>query len=151
MVLRRKYLCQLITLTLTKRTMIDIQSLIDRHETFKIKGLQLSNDDLFNRLSLQDEMVTVVSNLKAEYLEKKLKLDKDKALRGMELKMQKDDNGKTSNTDKFIEQLLKKEFYDQDLELLVLKNSYELLYGKAQTITDLVNVVKLNKKADFTL
>lgn len=131
--------------------MQNIQDLIDRHETFKVKGLMLSNDDLFNRLSLQDEMVTVVSNLKAEYLEKKLKLDKDKALRGMELKLEKDENGKTVNTDKFIEQLLKKEYYEQDLELLVLKNSYELLYGKAQTITDLVNVVKLNKKADFTL
>lgn len=131
--------------------MQNIQDLIDRHETFKVKGLMLSNDDLFNRLSLQDEMVTVVSNLKAEYLEKKLKLDKDKAIRGMELKMEKDENGKTANTDKFIEQLLKKEYYEQDLELLVLKNSYELLYGKAQTITDLVNVVKLNKKADFTL
>ena len=56
--------------------MQNIQDLIDRHETFKVKGLMLSNDDLFNRLSLQDEMVTVVSNLKAEYLEKKLKLEK---------------------------------------------------------------------------
>lgn len=130
---------------------VDVQSLIDRHETFKLKGLQLTNDDLFNWLCLQDEMVTVVSNLKAEYLEKKLGLDKDKAIRGMELKMQKDENGKTTNTDKFIEQLLKKEYYELDLDLLVLKNSYELLFSKAQTITDLVNVVKLNKKADFTL
>ncbi len=130
---------------------VDVQSLIDRHETFKLKGLQLTNDDLFNWLCLQDEIVTNVCNMKAERTEKKLKLDKDKALRGMELKMQKDENGKTANTDKFIEQLLKSEFYLQDLELASLKASYELLYGKAETITDLVNVVKLNKKADFTL
>lgn len=131
--------------------MVDVQSLIDRHETFKLKGLQLTNDDLFNWLCLQDEIITAVSNMKAEYIEKKLKLDKDKALRGMELKMEKDENGKTVNTDSFIEKKIKNEFYIQELDIAVLKNSYELLYGKAQTITDLVNVVKLNKKADFTL
>jgi hypothetical protein len=69
----------------------------------------------------------------------------------MELKMQKDENWKTANTDKFIEQLLKSEFYLQDLELATLKATADLLYWKAQTITDLVNVVKLNKKADFTI
>lgn len=131
--------------------MVNVQEYIDRNEAFKLKGLMLSNDDLFNRLCLQDEIITAVSNMKAEYIEKKLKLDKDKALRGMELKLEKDENGKTVNTDSFIEKKIKNEFYIQDLDLATLKNSYELLYGKAQTITDLVNVVKLNKKADFTL
>lgn len=131
--------------------MVNVQEYIDRNEAFKLKGLMLSNDDLFNRLCLQDEIITAVSNMKAEYIEKKLKLDKDKALRGMELKLEKDGNGKTVNTDSFIEKKIKNEFYIQDLDLATLKNSYELLYGKAQTITDLVNVVKLNKKADFTL
>ena len=131
--------------------MVNVQEYIDRNEAFKLKGLMLSNDDLFNRLCLQDEIITAVSNMKAEYIEKKLTLDKDKALRGMELKLEKDENGKTVNTDSFIEKKIKNEFYIQDLDLATLKNSYELLYGKAQTITDLVNVVKLNKKADFTL
>lgn len=130
---------------------INVQDILDRHEAYKLKGLHLTNDDLFNWLCLQDEIITHVCNMRSTYTEKKLKLDKDKALRGMELKMQKDENWKTANTDKFIEQLLKSEFYLQDLELATLKATADLLYWKAQTITDLVNVVKLNKKADFTL
>ena len=130
---------------------INVQFLLDKHEAYKLKGLQLTNDDLFNWLCLQDEIVTHVCNMRSSYTEKKLKLDKDKALRGMELKLEKDENGKTANTDKFIEQKLKNEFYLQDLELATLKATSDLLYWKAQTITDLVNVVKLNKKADFTL
>ena len=128
----------------------DVQSLLERHEAFKQKGLQLTDEDLFNRLSLMDEIITVTSSMKAEYLENKLALDKDKALKVIELKMEKNADGK-ANTDKMIEALIKNEYYEQDLEQTVLKNSYELLYQRAGVINDLVNVVKLHKKADFTL
>ena len=129
----------------------DVQSLLDRHEAFKLKGLQLTDEDLFNWLALMDEIITVTSNMKAEYLENKLALDKDKAVKSIELKMERDENGKTVNTDKMIEALIKNEYYEQDLEQTTLKNTYELLYQRAGVINDLVNVVKLHKKADFTL
>jgi hypothetical protein len=35
----------------------------------------LTNDDLFNWMCLQDEMITVSSNLKSEYAEKKIRMD----------------------------------------------------------------------------
>ena len=50
-----------------------------------------------------------------------------------------------------IEAYIKNEYYEQDLKQTTLKNTYELLYQRAGVINDLVNVVKLHKKADFTL
>lgn len=129
----------------------NVWDLLARHEEFKKKGLQLTVDDLYNWICLQDEIIGVVSQMKAEYSEKKLEQDKQKSLRGIELKAEKDENGKTVNTDKMIEQLLKIEFSTQDLDQLVLKNTYELLQQRGNVITDLVNIVKLNMKTDFSI
>ena len=119
--------------------------MLDKNEEFKKKGLQLNEDDLFNRLILQDDMITESSNLKGKYLENKLQIDKDKALRSMELKAEVDEKGKAM-TDKQIEARLKQEFYEKDLDQTVLKASYELLYQRAQTITEFINIVKMNSK-----
>lgn len=129
----------------------NVQELLDRHEQFKAKGLQLTDEDLFDRLSLMDEIIAVVWDMKAKRTENKLEQDKDKALRSIELKMEKDAAGKTLNTDKMIEALIKTEFYEKDLEQSTLKVTYDLLYQRAGVINDLVNVVKMHKKADFTL
>ncbi len=129
----------------------NVWDLLARHEEFKKKGLQLTVDDLYNWICLQDEIIGVVSQMKAEYSEKKLEQDKEKAVRWIELKAEKDENGKTVNTDKMIEQLLKIEFSTQDLDQLVLKNTYELLQQRGNVITDLVNIVKLNMKTDFSI
>lgn len=128
----------------------NVAELLQRHEDFKAKGLQLTDEDLFNRLSLMDEIIAITSEMKSQYLEQKLAIDKDKALKTIELKMEKNADGK-ANTDKMIEAYIKNEFYEQDLEQITLKNTYELLYQRAGVINDLVNVVKLHKKADFTL
>ena len=129
----------------------NVWDLLARHEEFKKKGLQLTVDDLYNWICLQDEIIGVVSQMKAEYSEKKLEQDKEKAVRWIELKAEKDENGKTVNTDKMIEQLLKIEFSTKDLDQLVLKNTYELLQQRGNVITDLVNIVKLNMKTDFSI
>lgn len=122
-----------------------IQEMLDKNEEFKKKGLQLNEDDLFNWLTLQDDMITESSNLKGKYLENKLQIDKDKAVRSMELKAEKDENWKAM-TDKQIEARLKQEFYQKDLDQTVLKASYELLYQRAQTITEFINIVKMNSR-----
>lgn len=49
-------------------------------------------------------------------------------------------------TDKQIEARLKQEFYQKDLDQTVLKASYELLYQRAQTITEFINIVKMNSR-----
>lgn len=128
----------------------DVQKLLDKHEAFKVKWLKLSDDDLFDWIGLQDEMISVVSNMKWEYLENKLQIDKDKAIRSLEMKADVDDKWKAP-TDKWIEAVLKQEFFDKDLKQNVLKCSYELLTQKLQTITEFVNIVKMNKKWNFSI
>lgn len=129
---------------------LNVQELIDRNETFKIKWLQLSDDDLFQWLNLQDEMITKASNLKSTYLEQKLAMDRDKALRTLELKQEKDENWKWY-TEKWIEALIKKEFFEKDFDLTVIKTTCDLLVQKAWIITEYVNIVKMNKKAAFSI
>lgn len=128
-----------------------IEQLIARHENFKQKGLMLTNDDLFNRMCLQDEMITLSSNLKAEYAEKKIKLDVEKWQRLIELKLELDENWKKMYTDSTANWKIDTEYRDEDIEQSVRKVQYELLYSKAQTITEFINIVKLNNKALFTI
>ena len=130
--------------------MTNIQELLDKHEAFKLKWLQLTDDDLFNWIALQDTMITEVSNMKSEYLEKKLKYDKEKSIKTLEMKADVDEKWKAP-TDKWIDAVLKQEFFRQDLDPSVLKTSYELLQQKAGTITEFVNIVKLHKKQDYSI
>jgi len=122
-----------------------IQKLLDKNEEYKKKWLQLTEDDLFNWLVLQDEMITESSNMKAEYLEKKLQSDKDKALKSLELKAVQDEKGK-GLTEKQIDAIIKKDFFDSDIKQGALKATYELLYQRAQTITEFINIVKMNNR-----
>lgn len=128
----------------------NIQALLDKHEAFKLKWLQLSDDDLFQWIWLQDTMITEVSNMKSEYLENKLKIEKDKSIRTLEMKADIDEKWKAP-TDKWIEAVLKQEFFERDLNQNVLKTSYELLSQKLATITEFVNIVKMNKKGTFSI
>lgn len=128
----------------------NIQALLDKHEAFKLKWLQLSDDDLFQWIWLQDTMITEVSNMKSEYLENKLKIEKDKSIRTLEMKADIDEKWKAP-TDKWIEAVLKQEFFERDLNQNVLKTSYELLSQKLATITEFVNIVKMNKKGNFSI
>lgn len=128
----------------------NLQKLLDRHEVFKLKGLQLSNEDLFNRVALQDDMITEASNLKTKYLEDKQELEKDKSLRTIELKQEKDEDWKKL-TEKRIEAVIKQEFSQRDLDQAVAINVYNLLLKKAELITEYINVVKLNNKASFSM
>jgi len=130
--------------------MTNIQELLDKHEAFKLKWLQLTDDDLFNWIALQDTMITEVSNMKSEYLEKKLKYDKEKSIKTLEMKADVDEKWKAP-TDKWIDAVLRQEFFQQDLDQSVLKTSYELLQQKAGTITEFVNIVKLHMKQDYSI
>lgn len=128
-----------------------IEQLIARHENFKQKGLMLTNDDLFNWMCLQDEMITLSSNLKAEYTETKIRMDVEKWQRLIELKLELDENWKKMYTDTTANWKIDTEFQDEDIEQATRKLQYELLYSKAQTITEFINIVKLNNKALFTI
>lgn len=130
--------------------MVNVNELIKKHEDFKAKGFKLSLPEIYDWLALQDDMATAVQQLKAESIEKGADLDKVKNLRLLELKNSTDANGK-SYTEKTIDAMIKDETYDEKVKLDTDKTVIELLQKKADNITQLTQLLKLNYKTDFTL
>lgn len=130
--------------------MVNVNELIKKHEDFKSKGFKLSLPEIYDWLALQDDMATAVQQLKAESIQKGADLDKVKNLRLLELKNSTDANGK-SYTEKTIDAMIKDETYDEKVKLDTDKTVIELLQKKADNITQLTQLLKLNYKTDFTL
>jgi hypothetical protein len=127
---------------------MSIDQMLKINEEFKKKGLLLSSEDLFDRLRLRDDMKTECWKIRQEYILEKLEMDKKKATRTIELKAVVDDKWKWL-TEKAIDGNIKQEFYDEEISLSAKKATYELLYERAESIIDFINVVKLNLKSDF--
>lgn len=125
-----------------------IKDLIDQHEAFKLKGLDLSVPDMFSWIELKEKMKFKVIELKSLAVETKAKIDKDKALRVLELKADVDENGKKL-TEKAIDSTILIEFQDRTAELNALTKYRELLLECAENVLEYVNVVKLNLKNDL--
>lgn len=126
---------------------MSIETMLNINEEFKKKGLLLSSEDLFDRLRLRDDMKTESWKIRQEYVIEKLEMDKEKAKRTIELKTVTDEKWK-GLTEKAIDGNLRQEFFDQEIALSAKKATYELLYERAESIIDFVNVVKLSLKAD---
>lgn len=127
---------------------MSIETMLNINEEFKKKGLLLSSEDLFDRLRLRDDMKTESGKIRQEYILEKLEMDKKKAMRTIELKAVTDDKWK-GLTEKAIDGNIKQEFYDEEISLNAKKATYELLYERAESIIDFINVVKLNLKSDL--
>ena len=127
---------------------MNIETMMACNEEFKKKGLLLSSEDLFDRLRLRDDMKTESWKIRQEYILEKLEMDKKKAMRTIELKAVTDDKWK-GLTEKAIDGNIKQEFYDEEISLNAKKATYELLYERAESIIDFINVVKLNLKSDL--
>lgn len=125
-----------------------IETMLNINEEFKKKGLLLSSEDLFDRLRLRDDMKTESGKIRQEYILEKLEMDKKKAMRTIELKAVTDDKGK-GLTEKAIDGNIRKEFFDDEIALNAKKATYELLYERAESIIDFINVVKLNLKSEL--
>lgn len=125
-----------------------IETMLNINEEFKKKGLLLSSEDLFDRLRLRDDMKTESWKIRQEYILEKLEMDKEKAKRVIELKTVTDERWKWL-TEKSIEWNIRQEFFDQEISLNAKKATYELLYERAESIIDFINVVKLNLKSDL--
>ena len=123
-----------------------VEEMMKKNEEFKKKGLLLSPDDLMERLLLRDSMRTESSKLKQEVVLAKLELDKEKAKKIIEYKSVKDENGKAL-TEKVIEANIKQDFYDKDVEIIVKKSVSDLLYERAESIIDFINIVKMDLKS----
>lgn len=125
-----------------------IQDLIDEHEKYKLKWVELTVPDMFNWIELKEKMKIQVIELRSEILETKAWLEKDKAIRTLELKASVDDSGKKP-TEKSIDSTLKLEFGDRENELNALIKYRDLLSELADNVLEYVNVVKLNMKNDL--
>ena len=125
--------------------------LIKKHEAFKKKGLQLSIQDMFDWVSLKEEMKFRSIEMKSNILEQKRSLEKDKALRTLELKAEVDDDGKKL-TEKTIDSKLKLEFQERDRQLDGLSATRDMLLECCDNVVEYVNAVKLYMKTDnFTI
>lgn len=128
-----------------------IQSLIDRHEVLKIKGLQLGEQDLFDRVALREEMADCITELRSQYQEQKQQNEVEKGKRMIELKAELDDNSKKKYTESTAEAVIRQEFMQKDMVLSVLKTQTELLQNKTWVINEYINIVKMHLKKDFSL
>ncbi len=128
-----------------------IQSLIDRHEILKLKGLQLGEQDLFDRVALREEMADCITELRSQYQEQKQQNEVEKGKRMIELKAELDDNSKKKYTESTAEAVIRQEFMQKDMALSVLKTQIELLQNKTWVINEYINIVKMHLKKDFSL
>ena len=130
---------------------MSIQELLDKYEAFKLKWLQLTEQDMFDWLALQDEMEYKVIELKSAYAEDELTYDRDYGIRLVEIKQMKWADGKKVFTVDEAKWICDKEFYDRELKMIVEKASYENLQNKAKKIVEYINVVKLALRKDFSI
>lgn len=128
-----------------------ITNLLDRYEAFKLKWLQINEQDMFDFLKLQDEIEDKVVELRSSYAEDELLFDRDYWLRLVELKWIKDLDWKKRYTDATAKALCDNEFYEKELDLIVKKATYENLQNKAKKIVEYINIVKLSLRKDFTI
>lgn len=128
-----------------------IQEIINKYESFKKKWLKLNEQDMFDRLELQDTIQDQVIEFKSEYLEDKLEFDRDYWLRLIELKEITDANWKKKYTDSTAKAVCDDEFFQRELDLITKKATYEMLMNKANSIVEYINVIKLSIKKDFTI
>ena len=128
-----------------------IDSLLQRHEVLKLKGLQLGEQDLFDRVALWEEMADSITELRSQYQEQKQANEVEKGKRMIELKAELDENWKKKYTESTAEAVIRQEFYQQDLDLSVLKTKIELLQNRTTVISEYVNIVKIHIKKDFSM
>lgn len=122
--------------------MVNTQNLIDRHEVFKCKWLQLTENDLFNWVALWEEMLDAWTNLNSEYQEEKQQLEVDKGIEMILLKTMLDNNNKKVHTDTTAEATIKAKFQDREKEVKAIKLKADLIYNKASVCEAYINIVK---------
>ena len=128
-----------------------IQEMLDKYEAFKLKWLQINEQDMFDFLKLQDEIDDKIIELKSKYAEDELVFDRDYWLRLVELKAIKDIEWKKRYTDTTAKAICDDEFYERELNLIVMKATYENLMNKSKKIVEYINIVKLAVRKDFSI
>lgn len=128
-----------------------ITNLLDRYEAFKLKWLQINEEDMFNFLRLQDEIDDKIIELKSSYAEDELIFDRDYWMRLVEIKAIKDIDWKKRYTESTAKAICDNEFFERELDLIVKKATYENLINKSKKIVEYINIVKIALRKDFSI
>ena len=123
-----------------------IEEMLREHEVFKEIWIAMWVESIYEWLKLKEEMEIKPLELKSEYAESKIRLDKDKAIKYTELKSIPE-----KITDKAVDSIIKKEFMDKEINQNVLKTQAELLLDTAKNIELYTNTVKLNIKTQTNI
>ena len=116
-----------------------IEQMLEQHEIFKEIWVWMWVETIFEWLKLKEEMERKAWELRSEYAENKIRLDKDKAIRYSEIK-----NIPEKITDKAVDSLIKKEYMDKEINQNALKTQSDLLLDTAKNIELYTNTIKLN-------
>lgn len=116
-----------------------IEQMLEQHEIFKEIWVWMWVETIFEWLKLKEEMERKAWELRSEYAENKIRLDKDKAIRYSEIK-----NIPEKITDKAVDSLIKKEYMEKEINQNALKTQSDLLLDTAKNIELYTNTIKLN-------
>ena len=116
-----------------------IEEMLEQHEMFKEIWVGMWVETIFEWLKLKEEMERKAWELRSEYAENKIRLDKDKAIRYSEIK-----NIPEKITDKAVDSLIKKEYMEKEINQNALKTQSDLLLDTAKNIELYTNTIKLN-------
>jgi hypothetical protein len=116
-----------------------IEEMLEQHEIFKEIWVWMWVETIFEWLKLKEEMERKAWELRSEYAENKIRLDKDKAIRYSEIK-----NIPEKITDKAVDSLIKKEYMEKEINQNALKTQSDLLLDTAKNIELYTNTIKLN-------
>ena len=128
-----------------------INEMTAKHEAYKMKWMQLNEDDLFDWLALSEDMECKAIELMSLYEEEKAENDVLKWERMIELKSQLDGNWKKIHTDSTADAHIRKEFKQRDNEISISKLQAKELFAKSSKVEQYINIVKIHMKKDYTV
>ena len=123
-----------------------IEEMLREHEVYKEIWLAMWVETIFEWIKLKEEMERKAWELRSQFRENKIVMDKDKWVRYAELK-----NIPEKITDKAIESIIKQEVNEKELNQNALQTQYELLLDTAKNIELYTNTVKLNIKTQTNI
>lgn len=122
------------------------KKLIEQHEKFKVKWLDLTISDLFDWIALKEQMQNMITEGKSMFLENKNELKSLTWKRMVELKSELTEDWKKKYTDTTAEWTINQEFKWIN-DLMNELNTYcDLLSNPESNIESYVNLVKFNMK-----
>ena len=130
----------------TTKIMRTIEEMLREHEVYKEIWLAMWVETIFEWIKLKEEMERKAWELRSQFRENKIVMDKDKWVRYAELK-----NIPEKITDKAIESIIKQEVNEKELNQNALQTQYELLLDTAKNIELYTNTVKLNIKTQTNI